>query len=148
MNGDLVERVAVALRDRVAAQRRAEERIASFAFTEGRAPDTPDPGTSGDLTAGDWCYFAGRALRLAGEPWTLQLLEALRAGGRSIDEIAASGGPGPHDRLAAADWVGGLASAGLVARELESGRISLTPLGEALRDLVAEIARRADAGAS
>ena len=53
--------------------------------------------------------------------------------------------PAMHDRLVAADRVGRLASAGLVGRELESDRVALTPLGEALLDLVADLERRVGA---
>jgi hypothetical protein len=49
----------------------------------------------------------------------------------------------PGDRVALAARVGALAAAGLVGRELESDRVTATPLGEAVLDLIDDIERRA-----
>ena len=143
---DLVGQVAASLRARVDAQRLAEDRLASFAFSE--EPVTRRPAPPGEeVQAGvDWSYFALQAMRVLSEPTTVTILERLRGEGRLLDELVGLVGTGMTDRLSAGDRIGGLASAGLAARELESDRVTLTPLGEALLELVAEIARRAAAG--
>ena len=144
---DLVGQVAASLRARVDAQRLAEDRLASFAFSE--EPVTRRPAAPRDEVEAsvDWSYFALRAMRVLSEPTTVTILERLRGEGRLLDELVGlDPGTGMTDRLSAGDRIGGLASAGLAARELESDRVTLTPLGEALLELVAEIARRAAAG--
>lgn len=143
---DPVGRLAVALRARVEAQRRAEDRLASFAFTEGPARNLPASPAGAPGESVDWRYFASAALRAVSDPTTLSMLEEVRGDGRPIHELAGLPGSGIHDHLAVTDRIGRLASAGLVVRELESDRISLTGLGEALLDLVVEIERRAGAG--
>lgn len=141
---ELIGRLAGALRARVEAQRRAEDRLASFAFTEEPATGRSDPLGWGGRATVDWSYFATGALRIVGEPGTLRLLGLLRGNGLPLDELAPLIGSGEPDRLAVADRVGALTSGGLVVRELESDRITLTPLGTALLDLVDMIARRAN----
>jgi hypothetical protein len=141
---DMVARLSAALRVRVDAERRAQDRLASFAFSEQaptRQPGLDEPGAA-DI---DWQYFVARTLRIVGEPKTLAVLDALRGDALPLDELAGLLEPGTRDRLAFSDWIGGLASAGLVTRELESNRVSIAPLGEALADLVAEVGRRARA---
>jgi hypothetical protein len=148
---ELVGRVAAALRARVEAQHRAEERLASFAFTEtapaGGRHDAGDRARDAAEPAGtDWLYFLLRSLRLLGEPDTVRLLRRLREGGRQLSDVAALAGSGRADRLAAADRVGELAAAGFVVRELESDVVVLAPLGAALLELVDEVERRAGEG--
>lgn len=143
---DVVGQLAAALWDRVESQRRADDRLASFAFSEGPATGrTESPVGQPDVVV-DWPYFVLRAFRVLSEPATLPVLDAVRGDGRSLDELVGLVGSGTGDRLAAVDRVGGLASAGLAIRELETDRVRLTPLGEALLDLVAEVARRAAGG--
>ena len=152
---ELLERIAAALYLRVQAQRRAEERLASFAFHE--RPMVDSGATPGVESGIDWVYFVTRALRLVGDPAVLRLLEALRDGGLALEALAGPTASGPTasgtsasgttDRVALSDQLGGLATAGLVVRELESNRVSLAPLGEALLDLVADVVRRTDARA-
>lgn len=138
---DLVVRLARALRMRVDSQRRAQQRLAAFAFTEAPASRPSDAAAAAD-SASDAEYFLATAIRSSGDPATLRMLQGLRGGGRPLDELEspASAGSG---RLALADWIGSLTSAGLIVRELERDDVSLTPLGEALVDLVAEVVRRA-----
>ena len=149
MNGEaLLEALAAGLRRRVAEQRRAEERLADFAFREaapaggGAAAAAPRPGAPAGTTA--WRSYLLRTLRSAGEAETLALLETLRDGPRPLAGLAA-GQPWAGDRVAAADWIGGLAAAGFVSRELETDRVALAPLGAALLDLVVELERRLSA---
>jgi len=134
----LLDAVARGIRRRVEEQARAEERLARFVFREGE-PVAPTPGGA---TASDWRYFVARTLREAGEPGTLALLERIGPDGRRLAELA-DGPPGSTDRSALADRVGRLSQAGLLGRELETDRVTLTPLGEALLALADELARRA-----
>lgn len=142
---ELLGRIAAALRSRVLAQRRAEERLASFAFSE-RPLAASGAGPAADSGI-DWTWFVGRALRLVGDPAVLHLLEALRDGALPLEALAGLSTTTTTDRVALSDQLGGLATAGLLVRELESNRVSLAPLGEALLQLVTEIGRRAEAGA-
>jgi hypothetical protein len=142
--GRAVDRLAAALRAHLDARRRAEVQLASFAFTEQPSPATrdeagPDPA--------DLRWFLARVLRAAGEPGTLRLLEALRAGPVSID-AARDLDPAAPGRLGVVERIGDLAAAGLVARELGRDEVSLAPLGVAVLDLVSEIERCAAADAS
>jgi hypothetical protein len=133
----LLDALARGIRGRIEAARAGEERLASFAFVEG---GPPRGGTSGIRPH----YFIARALAAAGDPETLVFLRGLRGGGRPLGDIAERG-PARGDRAAAADWIGGLAAAGLVTRELEADHVSLTPLGEAILELVDELERRLEA---
>lgn len=121
--GQMLDALAVNLRARVREQRRAEERLAGFAFREGG----PAPGSreSGAAPATDWRYYLARTFREASEPATLALLLRLRPAERSLGDLG-------EDPLAVADQVGRLATAGLVSRPLDSERVSLAPLGEAV----------------
>ena len=134
---------ATALRGRVSEQRRLEDRLASFVFgpaaRPGRAAGAP-AGLQGDAVA--WRYYLARMLRRAGDPAALELLARLRASPVDLDELRGAGAWGA-DPAALADWIGELATAGLVSREIESGHVELAPLGAALLGLVEEIERRA-----
>lgn len=144
---DVVGRLATALRGRVETARQSEARLAAFAFTERPAVHSARSPTEPQETSADWEYFVASAFRAAGDPTTLRTLQVLRGGPGRLDDLAGFVGSETLGRLAISDWVGGLASAGLVSRELESNRVSLTPLGASLVDLVAETGRRARAGA-
>ncbi len=146
---DTLEALAAGLRRRVDEQRRAEERLADFAFSEtgaaqpsGRATTTAPPAP---VTA--WRYYVARTLHAAGEPGTLQLLERLRGGGPvTIAELAADdAGVGDRvagDRAAVADVIGGLAVVGFVTRDLETNRVALAPLGFAVLGIVDALEHR------
>ena len=146
---DFLDPLVAGLRRRVAEQRRAEGRLADFAFSETAEPaagsavsDVSPASTPSTASAAPaWRYYVGRALRAAGDPETLALLESLRGGPLTVAEVA--GRPeGGGDRIAAADWIGGLSAAGFVTRELEADRVVLAPLGAATLDLVEELERR------
>lgn len=141
---DPIDRLAAALRLRVEALRRTEEALAAFAFREEAPADAP----SADAPV-DWRYHAARALGAVAAPTTLSLVAALAGPGRTIDELSRVDGLASAlggDRLAIAEAVAALASAGLAVRQLETDRVQLTPLGEALLALVDDIARRAAEG--
>lgn len=141
----LLERFATAIRTRVGARQAAEMQLASFAFSERPTSDRAGWTAVADEAPVEWRYFVLRALGALGDPDTVRVLDALRGEDRPLAELMGAIEPAVRDRLAAGDRVGGLASAGLVGRELESDRVSLTPLGEALLDLVAVLERRAGA---
>ncbi|KRT63148.1 MAG: hypothetical protein XU10_C0014G0005 [Chloroflexi bacterium CSP1-4] len=133
----VLEALAVNLRARVREQRRAEERLAGFAFREsGAAVGSVE---SGAAPATDWRYYLARTFREASEPSTLALLLSLRSGERPLRELG-------EDHLAVADQVGRLATAGLVSRPLDSERVSLAPLGEAVLALYDALEARLSAG--
>jgi hypothetical protein len=165
MSTHVVDRLAAALHAHVDARRRADERLASFAFSERPDRGTPPGGapSGGAPSAGapsggdrdatragvtDWRYFATRTLRLAGDPGTLRLLDRLRDGAVGTANLADALDPDERGHLALVERIGDLAAAGLVARELGRDEVRLAPLGEAVLDLVAEIERRAGADAS
>jgi hypothetical protein len=139
----LLDALAAGLRRRVLERRRAAERLADFVFTEGAA--VPDRGAS--VASDDWRYFVARTLASAGDPATIGLLEELADGDRPMAELAEPRSATLVGRLAMSDWIGGLASAGLVGHELASDRVALTELGGAVLALVREWERRAAAGA-
>lgn len=137
-SGDaLLDALAAALRRRVDERRRAQDRLASFAFRE------TDDGPAADPVVTAWSVHLTRALGAAADPATLELLGRLRAGPLPLDE-AASVCRASGDRLAASSWLGDVAADGLVSHELATGHVELTALGEAILDLVDEVARRAD----
>ncbi len=140
---DLLQAMATSLRQRVAQRRRAEARLAGFVFDERSGPAA---GPVAELGAVDWRYHAARSLQAATEPEALALLTRLRGGPLGLSKLARL--MGTPDLAAAAERVGGLAGAGLVARELETERVSLAPLGTAILELLDELARRAAAGGS
>ena len=141
----ILDRLATALRTRVDAQRTAEMRLASFAFSEQPASGRADVTPEATDVAIDWRYYVLRALRVIAEPDSVQLLDDVRGDGRPLDELVRLFEPAARDRLAVGDRVGRLAAVGLLGRELASDRVSLTPLGEALLDLLADLERRAGA---
>lgn len=141
----LLERLATAVRTRVGSRQAAEMRLASFAFHEQPASGRTAWTAGADEAPVDLRYFVLRALGALGDPDTVRVLDALRGDDRPLEELMGMIEPAVLDRLAAGDRVGGLASAGLVGRELETDRVSLTPLGQALLDLVADLERRAGA---
>src|SRR3989304_6278527 len=146
--GRVLDALAVNLRARVREQRRAEERLAGFAFRESGAAGGAGGGgggaavgsvDSGAAPATDWRYYLARTFREASEPSTLALLLSLRSGERPLRELG-------EDHLAVADPVGRLATAGLVSRPLDSERVSLAPLGEAVLALYDALEARLSAG--
>lgn len=139
----LLERLAEAVRMRVAGRLAAETRLASFAFAERAAADRSGWPSEGPVDPPDLGYFVRCALGALGDPDTVRILDALRSDDRPLGALMAAIAPAIRDRLVASDRIGGLASAGLVGRDLESDRVALTPLGMALLDLVADLERRA-----
>jgi hypothetical protein len=134
----LLAALVTSLGRRVREQRRAEERLSAFAFHEAGAGPAPEPVAEVGIEAAeavDWDHYLARTLRAAGEGGVLALLRRLRDGERRLAELG-------DDRLAAADRIGALATAGLVARELDGDRVSLAPLGEALLALIDELETR------
>jgi hypothetical protein len=134
---DLLEALASALRAWVGRQAVAEERLTAFAFREGQAAiDLPAPTSLGQLTM--------QIFAAACDPTTIRFLHAVRGDGRTIESLAPAGmlGLDPADRVALAARVGALAAVGLVGRELESDRVTATPLGEAILALIDDIVRR------
>ena len=134
---ELLEALASALRAWVGRQAVAEERLTSFAFREGQAAIEVPAATS-------FGALATQILAAACDPATIRFLRAVRGDGRTIESLAPAGmlGLDPGDRVAVAARVGALAAAGLVGRELESDRVTATPLGEAVLDLIGDIERR------
>jgi hypothetical protein len=159
----LLSDLADGLRGRIAERRRAEERLAAFAFREGpggpgqaAAPGRPrqgasgghgepEPGGHGRAGPGgpDWRYFVSRTLADAGEPGTLDLLERLSGGEETVMTLAGAPASGVDDGLATVDRIAGLGAAGLAGRDLETGRVSLTALGSAVLAFALEWERRA-----
>jgi hypothetical protein len=134
---ELLAALAAALRAWIGRQVAAEERLTAFAFREGQPEmDVPQPTSIG--------FLAMHALAVACEPSTARFLRDVRGSGRTIGSLAPDGALGvdPDDRVALAARVGALAAAGLVGRELESDRISATPLAEAILDLLDDLERR------
>lgn len=138
----LVASVAAALRQRVGELARAEAQRASFVFREGVAGRTP---AAAEEPA--WVVHLARAVHAATEPSALDLLRSLRGEPRTTGEIALSVRPG-GDRLAAGAWIGDLAAAGLVGRDLETDAVALAPLGEAILDLLEAAGRLAGEAAA
>lgn len=148
MSDSVVDRLAAALRAHVDARRRAEERLASFAFSERQGSAVPEAGDEPTDGASTRRHFAARTLRVAGDPGALRLLDRLRDGPVAASELGGAVDPDERSRLALVDRIGELAAAGLVTRELERDEVRLAPLGEAVLDLVAEIERREGVEAS
>ena len=155
--GELLDLLAAAVAARVRGRQVAEERLGAFAFHEGPRNGRPDETAPADgSTAGepvpdpsaiDWRYFVLRALGVLDDPDAVRILEALEPEGRPLDGLVGLIAPDVPDRLTAADRIGRLAAAGLVARDLESDRVSLLPLGAILLELVRDVARRASQAA-
>ncbi len=138
---ELLDALAASLRARVTERRRAEARLAGFVFDERSGPAATPVAELGSV---DWRYHAVRSLQAALDPEAVSLLSRLRGGPLGLSRLARL--MGTSDLAAAAERVGGLASAGLVGRELETERVSLAPLGGAVLELLDELARRAGAG--
>ena len=134
----LLSGLAGGLRRRVLDRSGAEARLADFAFREG-AGGAGQPA----LDAAAWRYFIARTLAAAGEPGTLDLLERLSSGDATLESLARSSPGGPDAGLVTVDRIGGLAGAGLVRRDLETGRVGLTTLGSAVLALVQDWERLA-----
>lgn len=129
--------LASALEAWIVRQAAAEERLTAFAFREDQAEVVVPRPTSGGTVA-------RYVLAVACEPSTYDFLRDVRGAGLTIGSLAAAGplGVDPGDRVALATRVGILAAAGLVGRELESDRITATPLAEAILDLLEDVERR------
>ena len=110
----------------LARQRVAEERLTSFAFREGQ-PDVEVPAPTSHAAIGQW--IAG----LVADRAIVAVLRAVEGPGTTTSDLAAAGvlGLDAGDRVALVARVGVLAAAGLVTRELETDRVSLTELGRA-----------------
>lgn len=134
----LLDGLGSALKAWVGRQAVSEERLTSFAFREGQAAvEVPTPTSFGPL--------AMQILATVLDPATMGFLRAVRGDGQSIGSLAAAGmlGLDPGDRVALAARIGVLSANGLVGRELESDRVTATPLGEAVLALIDDIERRA-----
>ena len=137
---DPLQAVADGLRHRVTELAQAEEQLARFAFSE--VAGGPERG------AGEppWRHFAGRALAVAGDRDAVVLLERLDKEGPAT--VATLGVWLDADRLAVIDRLNHLTHVGCVSRDLESDRVTVTGLGQALVALVDEICRRAESVAA
>lgn len=118
---------------RLAEVEAAIERYGSFAFEPGQEAPPPalHPGEGPDAAR----ELVLRALRAAGDPVNYQLLRRLAEGDAPLAELA---GVVSLPRLSAWERVNDLVQAGLVARSLEGDRVGLTPMGQALAELVEE----------
>ena len=118
----------------------AEERLTSFAFREDQPPVRIAPSTSHDAL-GRWI------LGVVADTDVAAFLRALGDSGRLTAELTAEGvlGMRPGDRVALAARIGVLAAGGLVTRELESDRITVTDLGRAALALADSAALPTDA---
>jgi hypothetical protein len=137
---DPLQGIADGLRHRVTELAQAEEQLARFAFSE--ATGGPERG------AGEppWRHFAERALGVAGDRDAVGLLERLNKEGPAT--VATLGVWLEVDRLAVIDRLNHLMHVGCVSRDLESDRVGVTGLGQALVALVDEISRRAESVAA
>ena len=124
----------------LARQEAAEERLTSFAFREGQPPVSIAPSTSHEALR-RW------VLGVVAAPEVAALLRALGESGRLTADLTAEGvlGMHPGDRVALAARIGVLAAGGLVTRELESDRITVTDLGRAALALADSAALQTDA---
>jgi hypothetical protein len=121
----------------LARQAAAEERLTSFAFREDLpSVDVPSPSSHAALRA--WI------LATVADPLVAAFLERVADEGRPMADLARDGefGLEPGDRVALAARVGVLAAGGLVARDLEGDRVTLTELGRSALALAAPTAVR------
>jgi len=105
-------------------QAAAEERLTSFAFHEGLpVVDIPTPTSHAALR--------GWIMATVADPHVAAFLRLVEGDGRKTVELASGGAFGlePGDRVALAARVGVLAASGLVSRDLEGDRVTLTELG-------------------
>jgi hypothetical protein len=132
-----LEALAAGLRRWADRQAAAEERLAGFAFREEGELPAVEPARS-------WEALIVRALDAAADPAVIRLLRIARGAGVPIGRLVGSGEFGTlvGDRVAVTAWLGALASAGLVSRELEADAVSTTALGEALVGLVDDLVGR------
>jgi hypothetical protein len=109
-----------------------EERLTSFAFRE-EQPGVSIPSPSSQAALRRWIVGT------VADPEIAALLRLLEADGQPTADLAAAGvlGLRPGDRVALAARVGVLAANGLVARDLEADRVTLTALGRAALGLAA-----------
>jgi hypothetical protein len=135
-----LQAIAEGLRHRVTELAQAEEQLARFAFSE--ATGGPERG------AGEppWRHFAERALAVAGDRDAVALLERLDKEGPAT--VTTLGVWLDADRLAVIDRLNHLTHVGCVSRDLESDRVTVTGLGQALVALIDEIGRRAESVAA
>lgn len=132
---DPLQAIADGLRQRVGELAQAEEQLARFAFTE--AAGGPE------RAAGEppWRHFASRVLAVAGDSVTMGLLQRLDAEGPAT--VTVLGQWLEADRLAVIDRLNHLMHVGCVSRDLETDRVTVTALGQALVTLIDDISRRA-----
>ena len=107
-------------------QAAAEERLTAFAFREGQPiVDVPSPTSQAALR--------GWIMASVADPEVSAFLRLVEDDARPTAELAAGGSFGlePGDRVALAARLGVLAASGLVARDLEEDRVTLTALGRA-----------------
>jgi len=116
----------------LARQAAAEERLTSFAFRESQPAVVLPVPTSHDALR-RWL------LATAANPDVASFLRGLGNAGRPMAELGDAGALGlePGDRVALAARVGVLAASGLVVRDLEEDRVTLTGLGRAALALAA-----------
>lgn len=122
--GDASEAFDAALATWLSRQAVVEERLTSFAFREGLPPvEVPVPSSHAALRRWIVAMVADRDVAV--------FLHRIDGDGRATAELAAAGAFGlePGDRIALAARVGVLAASGLVSRDLEGDRVTLTQLG-------------------
>jgi hypothetical protein len=131
---EIVDALAAGLAAHVRDLERAEASRAAFAFDERPRP-------LNTRSARDGRHHAAAALAVACDPIACRLLARLRGSPLPLADLVTVVSD-RSDGVAAAEVVNGLAAAGLVARELTTDEVRLTSLGEAIVDLVAELADR------
>lgn len=123
--------LAARLRDAAA----AADRLAEFSFDEARRAAQPTLADGEEAaTAED---FVLRAVHGATDPFGYRILRAAEAGLR-VDELAAGLGV---TRLALLERVHELLQLGLVARDLETDVVHVTPAGSAIAAWLQEVGR-------
>jgi hypothetical protein len=137
---EIVDALADGLAAHVRDLEQAETQRAAFAFDE-------RPRAMAASTTRDGRHHVAAALAAAGHPIAIRVLVRLRNGPVSpadlMDVVSER-----SDAIATADVVAGLAAAGLVARELSADQVGLTPLGEAVVELVEELTDRLERAAT
>lgn len=113
-------------------QAAAEERLTAFAFHEGQ-PAIAVPAPTSLAAVRSWL------LATVADHQVSACLRGIGDDGRQVAELAAGGvlGLEPGDRVALAARLGVLAASGLIARDLEADRVTLTALGRAALALAA-----------
>ena len=107
-------------------QAAAEERLTAFAFREGQ-PIVDVPSSTSQAALRGWIMAS------VADPEVSAFLRLVEDDTRPMAELVAAGAFGlePGDRVALAARLGVLAASGLVARDLEEDRVTLTALGRA-----------------